>query len=124
HAWSRHGRVVRSQEDELLVGVHAHHQPPPVLREHVVLHPPENVPVELRDRGPSLRVESVGGHGHGDVVEAGLAGLGGTHDAAPGATRTFAAIWPPARPCMASSVPASGTSTGSMSSWTGKRPDD
>src|SRR5581483_9672875 len=94
-----------------------------VLGEDVVLLPAEHVAVERRDRGPAGGVERLGGHRHRNVVEPGQPAFRLGHELAPGATRTLAATRPPARPRIASSMPSRGTSTGSMSSATGMRPD-
>src|SRR5205823_15096414 len=113
--------VLGDEEHELLVGVHAHHEAMPVLSEHVVLEPSEHVAVERGDVLAAFGVQRVGRHRHGDVVEAGETRL--AHDGAPGAMRTLAAMRPDARLCMASSVPVSGTSTGSMRCFTGSFPE-
>src|SRR4051794_28447775 len=120
-ARARHRIVLGGEEHELLVGVHPHHESTTVLREHVVLLPTEHVAVERGDVLAPFGTERVGRHRHGDVVETRQARF--AHDDSPGAMRTLAAIWPPARPCIASSAPASGTSVGSMSASSGNFPD-
>src|SRR5207248_8272111 len=92
-----------------------------VLREHVVLLPAEDVAVEVGDGLAAVRVERVGRQRHRDVVETRESGL--AHVDAPGAMRTLAASFPDTRARMASSVPLSGTSVGSMSSRSGSFPE-